>query len=108
AVKWMRDATRGGVATILNELARDAGVLVSLEEQLLPVEDIVRGACELLGLDPLHVANEGLFVAIVSASASDRAVEILRHFPGGAMSCRVGSILAASLPRVIARSPYGG
>lgn len=108
AVKWMRDATRGGVATVLNELARDAGVLVSLEEQQLPVVDTVRGACELLGLDPLHVANEGVFVAIVSASASDRAVEILRSFPGGAMSCRVGAIVAASLPRVVARSPYGG
>ena len=63
----MRDPTRGGVATSLNELARDCGLGVVLFEETIPVRDAVRGACELLGLDPLHIANEGQFLAVVAA-----------------------------------------
>ena len=70
AIRWMRDPTRGGVATALNELARDCGLSVHLFEECVPVRDGVRGACELLGLDPLHIANEGQFVAVVRRKSS--------------------------------------
>ena len=66
-LRWMRDPTRGGVATTLNEFARDCGLGVCLFEDRIPVHDAVRGACELLGLDPLHIANEGQFLAVVAA-----------------------------------------
>ncbi len=81
SIRWMRDPTRGGVATSLNELARDCGLGVVLHEDAIPVRDAVRGACELLGLDPLHIANEGQFLAVVAAEAADRALEALRRFP---------------------------
>ncbi len=70
----MRDPTRGGVATSLNELARDCGKGIILFEDDIPVHDGVRGACELLGLDPLHIANEGQFLAVVSPDLADAAL----------------------------------
>jgi hydrogenase expression/formation protein HypE len=66
-IRWMRDPTRGGVATSLNELARDCGLGICLAEDKIPIHDSVRGACELLGLEPLHIANEGQFLAVVAA-----------------------------------------
>ena len=74
-VRWMRDPTRGGVATSLNELARDCGLGISLLEEEIPMRDAVRGACELLGLDPLHIANEGQFVAVVAPEFADLALQ---------------------------------
>ena len=71
-VRWLRDATRGGVATVLNELARDIERTILIEEEAVPVDDDVRGACELLGLDPLQVANEGQFVAVVADDIARR------------------------------------
>jgi hydrogenase expression/formation protein HypE len=68
-VRALRDATRGGVASVLNELARAAGVAMLIEEAAVPVAPAVAGACELLGIDPMHVANEGVFVAIVAPDA---------------------------------------
>src|SRR6202043_1918648 len=82
-VRWMRDPTRGGVATALNELARDCGLGIVLFEEKLPVRDTVRGACELLGLDPLHIANEGQFLAVVSPEYADAAINALSLAPGG-------------------------
>src|SRR6185312_4352737 len=82
-LRWMRDPTRGGLATSLNELARDAQVAIVVDEEAVPVRDEVRGACELLGLDPLHIANEGQLVAVVSADSADRALAALRSVPGG-------------------------
>ena len=107
-IKWMRDATRGGVATVLNELARDAQLAVSIEEEAIPVDDMVRGACELLGLDPLQVANEGQFLAVVAEDAADAALEALRGVPGGERACLLGEITDGRLARVVARSAYGG
>jgi hydrogenase expression/formation protein HypE len=72
-VRWMRDPTRGGVATSLNELARDCRLGIVISEEQLPVHDAVRGACELLGLDPLHIANEGQFLAVVGPECADAA-----------------------------------
>lgn len=107
-LKWMRDATRGGVATVLNELARDANVVVTIEDEAIPLDDDVRGACELLGLDPLQVANEGQFVALVAEPAAEAALEALRHTPGGERACLLGAVSAGPLPRVLARASYGG
>jgi hydrogenase expression/formation protein HypE len=107
-VKWMRDATRGGVATVLNELARDSGLPIALREEAIPVDDVVRGGCELLGLDPLHVANEGQFIAIVSADCADAALAALRSTPGGERACEIGEITEGRLARVVAKASYGG
>src|SRR5580693_2715943 len=76
-LRWMRDPTRGGVATSLNELARDCGLGITLHEEAVPVRDAVRGACELLGLDPLHIANEGQFLAVVAPEYADAAINAL-------------------------------
>lgn len=106
-VRWMRDATRGGVATVLNELATGRGCAVSLDEDRIPVEDAVRGACELLGLDPLHVANEGQFVAVVSGERVEEALQAMRATPGGSASVCIGHIQPAPAGAVLARSAYG-
>jgi len=107
-VKWMRDATRGGAATVLNELARDARMTVVIDEEAVPLDDAVRGACELLGLDPLQVANEGQFVAVVREEVAAQALETLRNTPGGERACLLGEVRKGSLSRVLARASYGG
>ncbi len=81
-VHWMRDPTRGGVATSLNELAHDCGLGMVLAEDRIPVRDEVRGACELLGLDPLHIANEGQFLAVVAAEDADGGARCLARDAG--------------------------
>ena len=91
-IRWMRDPTRGGVATALNELARDCGLSVHLFEECVPVRDEVRGACELLGLDPLHIANEGQFLAVVAEELADVALDALRRSPGGADARAIGEV----------------
>ena len=108
ALRWMRDPTRGGLATSLNELARDCGLGVVVEEDAVPVRDEVRGACELLGLDPLHIANEGQLVAVVAADAADRALAALRSVPGGEASAIVGWMDVTPARTVLATAPYGG
>jgi hydrogenase expression/formation protein HypE len=106
-LRWMRDPTRGGLATTLNELARDCGCGLIVEEDAVPVRDAVRGSCELLGLDPLHIANEGQFVAIVSADAADRALGAVRA-AGGESAALIGRVEAAPARTVLAIAPYGG
>lgn len=107
-IKWMRDATRGGVATVLNELAHAAGMVVAIDEAAVPVDDAVRGACELLGLDPLQVANEGQFVAVVAADQAAAALAALQAAPGGERACLLGRIERGSYAGVLARAAYGG
>jgi hydrogenase expression/formation protein HypE len=108
AVRWMRDPTRGGIATSLNELARDCGLGVGLDEERLPVRDEVRGACELLGLDPLHIANEGQFLAVVAAERADAALAAIRATPGGESAAIIGEMRAAPARTVLAISGFGG
>jgi hydrogenase expression/formation protein HypE len=108
SVRWMRDPTRGGVATALNELARDCGLGVVLDEEAVPVRDEVRGACELLGLDPLHIANEGQFLAVVTASAAQEALEALCRVSGGEESRIIGEIQEAPAGAVLVTTAYGG
>src|SRR4029453_19191790 len=82
SLRCMRDATRGGVASVLNELARASGVAMIVREADVPVDPAVAGAAEILGIDPMYVANEGKFVAFVAPEAADAALEALRSVPG--------------------------
>jgi hydrogenase expression/formation protein HypE len=107
-LRWLRDPTRGGVASALNELARDARFGIVLEEEAIPMRDAVRGACEILGLDPLHIANEGQFLAIVAPDVAERALETLHKTPGGGEARRIGTVTDAHPRTVIAKTRYGG
>lgn len=105
-LRWMRDPTRGGLASALNELARDAGLHIQLREADLPVNAEVRGACEVLGLDPLHVANEGQFVAVLAAEDAPAGLAALRALPGGEAACLIGTVRAGP-PVLTCLTPYG-
>jgi hydrogenase expression/formation protein HypE len=91
-VHCLRDTTRGGLATALNELALDAGVSIEIEEGVIPISDEVRGACELLGLDALYVACEGRMVAFVPAAEASRALRALRECPGSEAAVVIGEV----------------
>ena len=107
-VHVMRDPTRGGVASALNEIAQASGVGVEIEESALPVPHDVRAACEMLGLDPLYVANEGVLVAFVAASVRDRALTLLRSHALGTHATQIGHVVADH-PRMVAlRTGLGG
>ncbi|GAC1304971.1 MAG: hydrogenase expression/formation protein HypE [Vulcanimicrobiaceae bacterium] len=108
SVRWMRDPTRGGVATALNELARESGVAIVLDESAVPLGTHVRGACELLGLDPLHIANEGQFLAIVARDEAARALAAIRAVPGGEGATAIGEVRAEPARTVLGETPYGG
>lgn len=108
STRWMRDPTRGGVATVCNELARAAGVAVVLDEDTLPVDPAVAGACDLLGIDPLYVANEGKLVAVVPPDEADAALAALRAHPLGAGAARVGEVRADPAGVVVLRTAFGG
>lgn len=107
-VRWMRDPTRGGVATSLNELARDCDLAVMLFEDRVPIRDTVRGACELLGLDPLHIANEGQFLAVVSPDYAESALDALHKTPGGHEASLIGEIQEQPSATVLVTTAYGG
>jgi hydrogenase expression/formation protein HypE len=104
----MRDATRGGVATILNEIARAADVGVQVSEADIPVRPEVRGACELLGIDPMYVACEGRLVAVVPADSADTAVRALRGHPLGAQAAVIGSVTDDQPGIVRLKTAFGG
>jgi hydrogenase expression/formation protein HypE len=104
----MRDATRGGVATVLNEIAQQAGVGVAVDEDSLPVHDAVRGVAEILGIDPLYIANEGKLVAIVAAEDASRALEAMRAHPLGAEATHIGEVIADPPGMVFIRTGFGG
>jgi hydrogenase expression/formation protein HypE len=107
-IRWMRDPTRGGAATSLNELARDCGLGMVLFEDQIPVHDVVRGACELLGLDPLHIANEGQFLAVVSPDYADAAINALSLAPGGSEAQVIGEVREQPAGTVLVTTLYGG
>ncbi|MHB8764812.1 MAG: hydrogenase expression/formation protein HypE [Deferrisomatales bacterium] len=106
-VHALRDPTRGGVAGALNEIAVQSGVEIEIDEGIMPVEPGVRSACELLGLDPLEVANEGCALVFVPAAEAGRALEVLQRHPAGRRACRVGAVVGTR-PRVVARTALGG
>jgi len=107
AVHCLRDATRGGLATSLVEIAQAARLHIEIEERAIPVREDVRGACEILGLDPLYVANEGRFVAFVAPQDADRALDILRADPVSAGAVRIGQVAAHTSGVVTLRSAIG-
>jgi hydrogenase expression/formation protein HypE len=106
-VHCLRDLTRGGLASALNEIAEASGRTVAIEELRIPVREDVGGACELLGFDPLYVANEGRFVAFVAPADADRAVEVLRRHQVGAGACIIGHVTDAARPLVTMKSRVG-
>jgi hydrogenase expression/formation protein HypE len=107
-VRWMRDATRGGVGTVCNELAKAANVGVILAEERLPVRPVVGGACDLLGIDPLYVANEGMFVAVVPPDQEDAALEALRGHELGRDAAVIAEVVAEPPGIVALRTAMGG
>jgi hydrogenase expression/formation protein HypE len=108
STRWLRDTTRGGVGTVCNELARDANLTVVLEESSLPVRPAVAAACELLGIDPLYVANEGKFIAVVAPEEAEAALAALRSHPLGADATRIGEIHPEPPGIVVLRTTLGG
>lgn len=107
ATRCMRDPTRGGLASALGELAKASRVGVRIEEAELPIRDEVRAACELLGLDPLHVACEGRFIAIVPETEADRALSQLRAHPKGRESALIGELVEKDPGVVVMRTRLG-
>jgi hydrogenase expression/formation protein HypE len=107
-LRVMRDPTRGGVATVLNEIAARSRVGMVLRENIIPVRDTVRGACEMLGLDPLYVANEGKLVAIVAPDIADRVLAAMRRHPLGADSVIIGEAIEQPAGMVLMKTSVGG
>jgi len=106
-VHVLRDPTRGGLATTLNEIARQSGVCILLDENSIPVRPAVRAACEMLGFDPLYVANEGKLVAIVAQQETDKVLEAMRSTRYGSESVIVGEVQAAPAKRVLMKTFIG-
>ena len=107
AIHCMRDPTRGGLSSTLNEIAAQSRVGIEIEEAEIPVREEVRGACELLGLDPLYVANEGKLVAIVEASVADAVLDAMRKHPLGRQSQIIGTVKDANSGLVTMRTALG-
>lgn len=107
-VRCMRDATRGGIASVLNELAEASSAGIRLREDAIPVQDEVLGACEILGLDPLYVANEGCLVAIVPPEDVSLALTAMRAHEPGVHAAEVGEVVADHAGKVMLRTAVGG
>jgi hydrogenase expression/formation protein HypE len=107
-IHCLRDPTRGGMATILNEIAARSQVGMEIDGRSIPVCESVKGACEILGLDPLYVANEGKLVAIVAPEASDAVLDRMRSHPLGRDACCIGEVVAAHPRRVLVKTEIGG
>jgi hydrogenase expression/formation protein HypE len=108
ALHCLRDATRGGVASVLNELARASGVALLVRERDVPVNPVVAGAAEILGIDPMHVANEGVLVAIVGPDHADAALAALRGTPGGDQAADIGEVKTEPPGMVLVETAFGG
>lgn len=106
--RWMRDATRGGLGTVLNELAQATGLGVVVEDEAVGVHDMTRGACDMLGIDPLYVANEGTFVAVVPAEEAEAALAAVQGLPGGEEAALVGRIVIEPASSVVLVTGFGG
>jgi hydrogenase expression/formation protein HypE len=108
AVHTLRDPTRGGVATSLNEIAAAAQVAVELDENQLPIKPEVGAACEILGMDPLYLANEGKCLALVAAEHADRLLALMRSLPEGADAAIIGRVTKGPAGRVRLNTTAGG
>jgi hydrogenase expression/formation protein HypE len=107
-VHCLKDPTRGGVVTALNEIAQHSGVAITIEEASVPVRDEVRAACEILGIDPLHVANEGKLVAIVDRGVAEDVLAAMRQHPHGRQAEIVGEVREEPAGRVLLYTPFAG
>jgi hydrogenase expression/formation protein HypE len=107
-IHCLRDPTRGGLATTLNEIASRSGVGMEIEETAIPVHEAVKGACEILGLDPLYVANEGKLVAIVAEAAAEAILYSMRNHPLGREARVIGRVVREHEPFVLLKTAVGG
>lgn len=107
-LRWLRDCTRGGLATVANEFAEEGDFSLLLDEAALPVADAVRGACEILGLDPLYLANEGKLAVLVAAEHCDTLLAAMHSHPFGRDAVAVGEVRAERKGLVVLRSRFGG
>lgn len=106
-IHCLRDLTRGGLASALNEIGEAARLSISIEESSIPVREDVRGACELLGYDPLYVANEGRMTAVVASKDADRALDIMSAHPLGMGAARIGHVISKSTAPLLMASRIG-
>lgn len=106
--RFIRDPTRGGIATVLNEIAEAAQVAIEIDETATPLREEVRGFCEILGLDPLYLANEGKIVAITPPDEAEQAVDAMRAHPLGRQATFIGNVVAGEPGRVTMRTIFGG
>jgi hydrogenase expression/formation protein HypE len=106
-VHCLRDLTRGGLASALIEIAESAGLQVGIEEAAIPMLEDVQGACEILGFDPLYVANEGRFICILPANQAERALSLMRANPLGVQACIIGTVKEGNPGLVTMRSRIG-
>jgi hydrogenase expression/formation protein HypE len=104
----MRDPTRGGVATVLNELALKSGMGIEIEESSLPVRNSVKAMCELLGFDPLHVANEGKVLIVANKDCAEQILDVLKKHESGKESAIIGRIVNDHQGKVVLRNQTGG
>ena len=107
-IHCLRDATRGGVATVLNEFAESSKVAIRIDEAALPLREEVRGACEILGLDPLYLANEGKLIAIVPGEQAEAVLAAMRANPAGTDAAIIGEVCAAPAGTVLLNTGFGG
>jgi hydrogenase expression/formation protein HypE len=107
-IKFLRDPTRGGIASVLNEIAELTRLGYHLDQNALPIDEQVDAACEMLGLDPLYVANEGIFIAIVGPNKSDHFLSILKKDPNGVNACVIGEVSEQYPGKVTMKSRIGG
>jgi len=107
-IHTLRDPTRGGLATTLNEIARQSGVAIHIEEAAIPIRPSVEAACEMLGFDPLYIANEGKLVAIVPEREAEDVLAAMKATRYGEEACRIGEVREAPAGRVLMRTGIGG
>jgi len=107
-IRAMRDATRGGIAAVLNEFSRASGCCMYLDRTALPIREPVRGVCEILGLDPLYLANEGKLVCVLPAAAGDELLAVMRAHPHGRQAGIIGEVVAKPAGTVVLRTELGG
>jgi hydrogenase expression/formation protein HypE len=107
-LRCLRDATRGGVASVLNELARASSVAMLVQERAIPVQPAVAGAAEILGIDPMYMANEGKLVAFVAPQAAEAALAALRAVPGGEAAADIGEVRTEPPGMVLVQTSFGG
>ncbi len=107
SIRCLRDPTRGGLSSTCNEIAGRARLGIELDEMAIPIRDEVRGACEMLGLDPLYVANEGKLVAIVPPEAVEAVLDAMRRHPLGRQACRIGRVTESHRGLVTMRTAFG-